>query len=118
MKIKSIIPISQRENCRCYFCGETRSVKYTTEIVHPVDNSLLEVKCCNRCILREPCKYHLDIPTVGLCCEAYYKAKRKDNREWMHFPFCSEENCPLKHPELLKGATLEEEDKANEDLLV
>ena len=53
------------------------------------------------------CKYHLAIPTVGLCCEAYYKSKRNDGREWMHFPFCEDQNCPLKHPDLLHGATLE-----------
>jgi hypothetical protein len=56
------------------------------------------------------CRYSLEIPTVGLCCEAYYLSKRKDGKEWMHFPFCSEENCPLKHPELLEGATLEDEE--------
>ena len=55
------------------------------------------------------CEYHLEIPTVGLCCDAYYNSKRKDGRTWMHFPFCSEESCPLKHPELLKGATLKSE---------
>lgn len=55
------------------------------------------------------CKYHIEIPTVGLCCEAYYKSKRNDGKEWMHFPFCTEENCPLKHSELLEGATLERE---------
>jgi hypothetical protein len=58
------------------------------------------------------CKYHLQIPTVGLCCEAYYLSKGYrgcQQRCWMHFPFCAEHNCPLKHPELLKGATLEED---------
>lgn len=62
------------------------------------------------------CKYHLEIPTVGLCCEAYYLSKGYkgcQERSWFHFPFCSEENCPLKHPELLKGATLESEANAN-----
>ena len=38
MKIKSIIPIEQKENCRCDFCGETRSVKYRAEVT-----------VCNRC---------------------------------------------------------------------
>ena len=57
----------------------------------------------------ENCKYHLEIPAVGLCCEAYYKSKRNDGKEWMHFPHCNEENCPLKHSELLEGATLESE---------
>ena len=59
------------------------------------------------------CKYHLQIPTVGLCCEAYYLSKGYrgcQQRCWMHFPFCAEHNCPLKHPELLNGATLESEE--------
>lgn len=56
-----------------------------------------------------PCEHQMEIPTVGWCCEAYYKSKRNDGKEWMHFPLCSEENCPLKHPELLEGATLERE---------
>ena len=58
-------------------------------------------------------KYKLVIPTVGLCCEAYYLSKGNKGfgqRCWMHFPFCSKENCPLEHPELLKGATLETEE--------
>lgn len=62
-----------------------------------------------RWILETSCKYNLEIPNVGLCCEAYYKSKRNDGLEWMHFPFCSEKNCPLKHPELLQGATLKKE---------
>lgn len=52
MKIKSIIPIEKRKNCRCHFCGETRSVKYTTEIIDPVvDSKPTEVCVCNKCIL-------------------------------------------------------------------
>lgn len=39
MKIKSIIPIEQREKCRCAFCGETRSVKYKAEVT-----------VCNKCV--------------------------------------------------------------------
>ena len=60
------------------------------------------------------CKYHLQIPTVGLCCEAYYLSKGYrgcQQRCWMHFPFCAEHNCPLKHPELIHGATLESEEQ-------
>ena len=52
------------------------------------------------------CEHNLEIPTVGLCCGAYHKSKRNDGKEWMHFPFCNPENCPLEHPELLEGATL------------
>jgi hypothetical protein len=38
MKIKSIIPIKERENHKCSICGETRSVKY-----------IVEASLCNRC---------------------------------------------------------------------
>lgn len=52
MIIKKIIPIEQRHKYRCYFCGETRSVKYITEILDPViDSKPTRVCCCNKCIL-------------------------------------------------------------------
>lgn len=52
MKIESIIPLEKRKNYRCYFCGETRSVKYITEIIDPViDSKPTKVCCCNKCIL-------------------------------------------------------------------
>lgn len=40
----------RNKNLKCYFCGETRSVKYTVEIFNPVisDNST-KVCCCNKC---------------------------------------------------------------------
>lgn len=50
------------------------------------------------------CKHLFEIPTVGLCCEAYYKARNG----WMHFPYCSPASCPLKNPKLLKGNRLED----------
>ena len=69
------------------------------------------VSCCNRCILndnkRKACRYQTTIPAVGLCCGAYYASTTPDKRKWMHFPFCDELYCPLRHPELLDGATLE-----------
>ena len=49
----------------------------------------------------EMCKNQIHIPGVGLCCKTYFNHKRNDGKLWMHFPFCNEENCPLKHPELL-----------------
>lgn len=55
----------------------------------------------------ETCKYNLDIPGVGMCCDAYSQSKRKDGLHWAHYPFCATENCPLKHPELLESAILE-----------
>lgn len=71
---------------------------------------------CDTCKLPcehyETCKYHIEIPNVGLCCEAYYKSKNAKGKQfaWFHFPFCSDDDCPLKHPELLNGATLEMEE--------
>lgn len=59
------------------------------------------------------CKYLMNIPKVGLCCEAYSASKpTKENRwrHWANYPECKKENCPLKHPELLMGRTLEQED--------
>ena len=45
-----IIPIEERKKCRCYFCGETRSVKYLVKIFDPVvDSKSCEVSCCNKC---------------------------------------------------------------------
>ena len=52
------------------------------------------------------CKYTIDIPSGGVGRKAYYESERKDGLFWVHFPFCSEENCPLIHPELLEDATL------------
>lgn len=47
-----IIPEKDRKNCRCYFCEETRSVKYIVKIFDPVLSSKpCEVTCCNRCAL-------------------------------------------------------------------
>lgn len=66
--------------------------------------------CKRPCSYYETCQYNTEIPDVGLCCGAYHKAKRNDGKHWMHFPFCSEDDCPLKHPELLKGAKLESEE--------
>lgn len=45
-----IIPMEDRKKCRCYFCGETRSVKYLIKISDPVmDSKPCEVACCNKC---------------------------------------------------------------------
>lgn len=47
-----IIPRAERRKCSCYFCGETRSVKYLVKIFDPVvDNKPCEVACCNKCAL-------------------------------------------------------------------
>ena len=58
------------------------------------------------------CQYFFPIPKAGICCGAYSASKpTKENRwrHWAHYPECTEENCPLKHPELLEGRTLETE---------
>lgn len=48
-----IISNWEKKNLRCYFCGETRSVKYKKEIFDPVVNSKpTEVCICNKCALR------------------------------------------------------------------
>ena len=46
-----LIPNWQRENLRCYFCGDTRSVKYELEI-HGFTGNFPKVVCaCNKCAL-------------------------------------------------------------------
>lgn len=55
------------------------------------------------------CQYFFVIPKVGICCGAYSESKpTKENKwkHWAHYPECTEDNCPLKHPELLNGRTL------------
>lgn len=37
---------------RCYFCGETRSVKYFVELNNVDGKCALTVDACNRCVLR------------------------------------------------------------------
>lgn len=66
----------------------------------------------------ELCKYELVVPAVPskekrTLCGAYSASTPPKGalwKHWAHYPCCAEENCPLKHPELLEGATLEEED--------
>lgn len=42
----------QHKDLKCYFCGETKSVKYTVIINDPViNNKYTEVFCCNKCAL-------------------------------------------------------------------
>ena len=56
------------------------------------------------------CKYAIEFPGMGLHCMVYSFSKRSDNKWWAHFPECSEEKCPLKHPELLEGAIFDKEE--------
>lgn len=46
------------------------------------------------------CEHIFEIPNVGICCNAYSKTKCKGKIN-AHYPLCSDENCPLKRPELL-----------------
>lgn len=58
------------------------------------------------------CQYFFPLPRFGMCCKAYSESKpTKENtwKHWAHYPKCSEENCPLRHPELLEGRTLDTE---------
>ena len=49
----NIIPNWKERNLRCYFCGETRSVKYEIEVFDPVvDSKPSKVCICNKCALR------------------------------------------------------------------
>ena len=69
------------------------------------------------------CKYKLivpAVPTIHVCqgaqtlCGAYSEStppKGARWKHWAHYPLCEERNCPLKHPELLDGATLETEEQ-------
>lgn len=56
------------------------------------------------------CRYAIEFLRMGLHCMVYSCSKRPDNKWWAHFPECSEEKCPLKHPELLEGAIFDEEE--------
>ena len=60
------------------------------------------------------CKYNIILPNIGVCCKAYYESIRADGKEWLHFPICTEANCPLIHPEVLDDAILESEVNENE----
>ena len=43
----------QHKNLSCYFCGETRSVKYKTEVINPIESDKpIQVCVCNKCALR------------------------------------------------------------------
>ena len=47
-----IIPNWQDKLLWCYFCGETKSVKYIVELKGAIcDNKRLEVCACNKCAL-------------------------------------------------------------------
>lgn len=39
----------ENKNVCCYFCGETRSVKYTVDLCNHSGERVLTVDVCNRC---------------------------------------------------------------------
>ena len=41
----------QNKNTCCYFCGETRSVKYLVDLPNIYGERVLTVDACNRCTL-------------------------------------------------------------------
>lgn len=56
------------------------------------------------------CKYVVEVPVkpsatctkiIEICCDAYHQSIREDGKVWLHFPVCTDRNCPLRHPELL-----------------
>lgn len=54
-----------KKNLRCYFCGETKSVKYSIEIFDPVlAENPTRVCVCNRCAMRQKAK-EMDFKTKG-----------------------------------------------------
>lgn len=56
----------------------------------------------------ENCKWHIELPGHGICCDAYYHARDEQGGRYANFPVCECRNCPLKHPELLKGYVIQE----------
>ena len=59
-----LIPNWHKKNLRCHFCGETKSVKYTMEVLDPVvDYKPTKVCVCNKCAL----KYNNNITSKGEC---------------------------------------------------
>ena len=51
MKIISMIPVDKRDEFRCHFCNETRSVKYIVEAFDPIIDAHKpsQLNCCNKC---------------------------------------------------------------------
>lgn len=58
---------------------------------------------------KSECEHHFFIPHNGMHCGYYSKTVDKYGTKWAHYPECCEDNCPLKHPELVNGYKLESE---------
>lgn len=50
MKMK-LLPLDERKNIKCHFCGTNKSVKYMVRVVKDRTNAHITVPCCNRCAL-------------------------------------------------------------------
>lgn len=51
----------------------------------------------------EHCEQSIPLPngTIINMCMYYSKVIRTDHKHWAHYPECTNENCPLVHPDLL-----------------
>lgn len=70
------------------------------EVVEEVTDRDNQKSDCNYAqVFPDDNKYH---------CIAYSYSKREDGLHRGHYPYCGDDVCPVKHPELLEGAVLEE----------
>lgn len=79
------IPDWKNKNLRCHFCGETRSVKYETEILDPViDSKPTKVCVCNKCVLRMEYIYKIEVDCFKSDgkYKSYLYGKRKGTDKW------------------------------------
>ena len=57
------------------------------------------------------CKHKLYNPIENkVLCGAYSESELPNGKIWAHYPVCKNENCPLKHSELLGDAVLDKEE--------
>lgn len=49
MKMK-LLPLNERENIKCHFCGTNKSVKYTVKTIEDRSLTHIVVPCCNKCV--------------------------------------------------------------------
>lgn len=96
-----------KRNCKNCFFGKPAG--YEQVICQKNNTWRPELYSCDWHVIRD-CEYRFKIPTLSKnCCGAYGESKRPDGKHWSHYPFCSNRDCPLAHPELLEGAVLKGE---------
>lgn len=55
------------------------------------------------------CKFLFPFPDSSMHCNAYYESSVNGKKHfWAHFPRYEPSKCPVRHPELLKGAVLDD----------